>query len=131
MALPNLKEFSPEQRREFLENARIASEAKKEAGKYLRQDWLDAPLWDFLRSKTKVKAPLYYIPASETKHVSRTLKKIGKDNLWWKEHFCKSAPEWSKLNPAAPAYVLQGLMLEAAYPELVATFRVEETIENE
>ena len=127
MALPNLKEFSPEQRTEFLEQARVAKEAKKEAGKHLRQDWADAKLWEWLRAKTKVKAPLYYIPANETKHVSRTLKKIGKDSVWWKEHFASSVPQWCEWNPNVPAYVLQGLMLEAAYPELVAAYRVEET----
>lgn len=127
MALPNLKEFSPEQRTEFLEQARIAKEAKKEAGKHLRQDWADAKLWEWLRAKTKVKAPLYYIPANETKHVSRTLKKIGKDNAWWKEHFAITIGKWCEWNPNVPAYVLQGLILEAAYPELVAAYRVEET----
>lgn len=126
MALPNLKEFSPEQRIEFLEQARIAKEAKKEAGKHLRQDWADAKLWEWLRSKTGVKAPLYYIPCTETKYVSRTLKKIGKDSVWWKEYFAHSVPQWCEWNPNVPAYVLQGLMLEAAYPELVAVYRVEE-----
>lgn len=126
MGLPHLNEISPEKRAEMLELARIAREAKKEAGKSLRQDWADAKLWEWLRAKTKVKAPLYYIPANETKHVSRTLKKIGKDSVWWKEHFAPSVPQWCAWNPNVPAYVLQGLMLEAAYPELVAAYRVEE-----
>ena len=131
MSSNKLMDISPEKRREFLEQARIAKEAKKEAGKHLRQDWADAKLWEWLRAKTKVKAPLYYIPATETKYVYRTLKKIGKDNTWWKEHFAINIGKWCEWNPNVPAYVLQGLMLEAAYPELVATFRVEEIIENE
>lgn len=78
-----------------------------------------------MRSQLKVKCPPNYIPATETKYVSRTLKKIGKDMEWWKEHFCKNVAQWCEWNPNVPAYVLQGLMLEAAYPELVAKFRVE------
>lgn len=123
MALPNFNEFTPEQRAEFLEQARIAKGAKKEAGKDLRQEWADAKLWEWLRAKTKIKAPLYYIPATETKYVSRTLKKIGKDNVWWKENFSLTVAKWNEWNPNVPAYVLQGLMLEAAYPELVVKFK--------
>lgn len=123
MALPNLKEFTPEERAQFLEHARQAKEAKKEAGKDLRQHWADSPLWDFLRAKTKVKSPLYYIPASEAKHVTRTLKKIGKDMDWWRENFCKNLVQWCEWNPNVPAYVLQGLILEAAHPEMVVKFK--------
>ena len=126
MALPNLKEISSEERDKLLEQARIAREAKKEAGKSLRQDWADAKLWEWLRSKTVVKAPSYYLPCTETKHVSRTLKKIGKDSVWWKEHFAPNVLQWCEWNHNVPAYVLQGLMLEAAYPELVAKYKGED-----
>ena len=123
MSSNKLMEISPEKRREFLEQAKIAKEAKKEAGKHLRQEWADAPVWDFLRSELAIKAPLYYIPASELKYVSRTLKKLGKETSWFYEHFCQPVSKWAELNPNTPAYVLQGLMLEAAHPDLVAKFR--------
>lgn len=123
MGIANLNEISPEKRLELLEQARIAREAKKEAGKHLRQDWADAPVWDYLRSELAIKSPLYYIPASETKYISRTLKKLGKDTGWFYEHFCQPVSKWAILNPKAPAYVLQGLMMEAARPDLVAKFR--------
>ena len=126
MALPNLKEISAEERDKLLEQARIAREAKKEAGKSLRQDWADAPLWEYLRSELGIKCPLYYIPSTEVKYYNRTMKKIGKDSDWFKEHFAPSFKKWNEWNKNVPAYVLQGLMLEAAYPELVSTFRVKE-----
>lgn len=123
VATTNLSEFTPEQRATFLEQARLAKEAKKEAGSTLRQEWADSKLWEWLRAKAKVKAPPYYIPATESKYVGRTLKKIEKDIDWWKEHFCKNVSQWNEWNPNVPAYVLQGLILEAAFPELVAKYK--------
>ena len=126
MALPNFKEISAEERDKLLEQARVAREAKKEAGKSLRQDWADSALWDYLRSELKIKCPSYYLPSTEIKYYSRTLKKIGKDTAWFKEHFAPSVNKWNEWNENVPAYVLQGLMLEAAYPDLVNKFRVKE-----
>lgn len=126
MSKINFSEITSEMRSENLEKARIVREAKKEAGKYLRQDWQDAPLWEYLRSELSVKCPLYYLPSTEVKYYNRTMKKIGKDSDWFKEHFAPSFKKWNEWNPNVPAYVLQGLMLEAAYPELVSKFRVKE-----
>ena len=126
MALPNLKEISTEERDKLLEQARIAREAKKEAGKSLRQDWADAPLWEYLRSELGIKCPVYYLTSTEVKYYNRTMKKIGKNSDWFKEHFAPSFKKWNEWNENVPAYVLQGLMLEAAYPELVSKFRVKE-----
>lgn len=128
MGRTNLSELTPEQRAQFLEQARAAKEEKKKAGQSLRQDWADVKLWEWLRAKAKVKAPPYYIPATETKYVSRTLRKIEKDMDWWKEHFCKNVSQWCEWNPNVPAFVLQGLILEAAFPELVAKFKGEEDV---
>lgn len=119
MSKSNLQEISPEQRQEMIEKARIAREAKQEAGKNLKQDWLDAPLWSYLRSEVGLRSPPSYIPCSETKYIKRTLKAIGKDNEWYYENFSSPMTKFAKDNPNVPAYVLQGLMLEAAYPELV------------
>lgn len=113
------KEFSPEERKINLELARVARGEKIEAGKCLRQDWADSPLWDYLRSEIKIKCPPYYLPSTEIKYYSRTMKKIGKDTSWLKEHFAPSVSKWNEWNKNVPAYVLQGLLLEAAYPELV------------
>ena len=121
-----LKEISPEERKRNLELARAAKEAKVEAGKSLRQDWADSPLWDYLRSELKIKSPLYYLPSTDIKHYNRTMKKIGKDSAWFKEHFAPSVNKWNEWNKNVPAYVLQGLMLEAAYPDLANNFRVKD-----
>ena len=126
MLMHYLKEISPEERKRNLELARVAKEAKVEAGKSLRQDWADSPLWDYLRSELKIKSPLYYLPSTDIKHYNRTMKKIGKDSAWFKEHFAPSVNKWNEWNKNVPAYVLQGLMLEAAYPDLANKFRVKE-----
>ena len=122
----SLKEISPEERKRNLESARVAKEAKVEAGKSLRQDWVDSPLWDYLRSELKIKCPPYYLPSTEVKYYNRTMKKIGKDSTWFKDHFATSLNKWNEWNKNVPAYVLQGLMLEAAYPDLANKFRVKE-----
>ena len=126
MLMHYLKEISPEERKRNLELARVAKEAKVEAGKSLRQDWAESPLWDYLRSELKIKSPLYYLPSTDIKHYNRTMKKIGKDSAWFKEHFAPSVNKWNEWNKNVPAYVLQGLMLEAAYPDLANKFRVKE-----
>lgn len=123
MSKLNFSEISPEMRSENLEKARIVREAKQEAGKNLKQDWLDAPLWAYLRSEVGLRSPPSYIPCSETKYIKRTLKAIGKDNEWYYENFSSPMTKFAKDNPNVPAYVLQGLMMEAARPDLVAKFR--------
>ena len=126
MSKLNFSEITPEMRSENLEKARIVREAKQEAGKNLKQDWLDAPLWVYLRSEVGLRSPPSYIPCSETKYIKRTLKAIGKDNEWYYENFSSPMTKFAKDNPNVPAYVLQGLMLEAAYPELVSKLRVKD-----
>lgn len=119
MSSNKLGEMTPEQRLSLLEKARVARLKKQEEGKNLRQDWLDASLWAHLRSVVGLRSPPAYIPCSELKYIRRTLKALGKDTEWYYDNFSKPLGKFAEDNPDAPAYVLQGLMLEAAYPELV------------
>lgn len=121
-------EMSPEMREENLRKAQEARKKKQEDGKYLKQDWTDAPLWSFLRSSLGLRAPPSYIPCSELKYVRRTLKAVGKDTEWYYENFSSPMTKFAQDNPLVPAYVLQGLILEAAHPELVHGTKFEEVV---
>lgn len=119
MAKANFNEMPQEMREEILLKARASKTKKMEEGKSLRQDWADAPLWSHLRSSLGMRSPPSYIPCSELKYVRRTLKALGKDTEWYYDNFSKPLTKFAEDNPNVPAYVLQGLMLEAAHPELV------------
>lgn len=118
--------LTPEEAKAMRQKAVQAAEDAKKAAAHLKQEWSDAPLWRYLQSVTKAPrfAP-WYIPSSDTRYIKRTLSKIGKDYEWYGANFSSPMAKFGQDNPNVPAWVLQGLILEAAYPELVNTFRNE------
>jgi hypothetical protein len=108
-----LKDITPEQRAQMQEKARIARDKKKEAGKNLRQDFSDEKFWRQTASDLGFRLPMSYVPASETKHLKRAMKKLGVDPKEWLE-----AEGFSRLttfgneNPDWPAWAHVGLLLE-------------------
>ena len=121
-----LSSLTPEQREEARKLGQETKKRKQEESLSWKHDWLDRPLWEFLRSSLKIRAIPSYIHCSETKYIRRTLKQIGKDRVWWQEHFFPRYEMYAEHNPLVPMYVLQGLMLEAAHPEMVVAFRTGE-----
>jgi hypothetical protein len=117
---PHLKAISEESRAK----GHAVRQEKKEESLNWKQSWADEPLWAHLRKKAGLRAIPSYIHCSETKYIKRTLKAVHKDIEWWKEYFFPSYKDFGENNPNVPAFVLQGIMLEAAMPEEVALFRV-------
>lgn len=119
----NFPVMTQEDREAMLELAREAMSKKVELSKAWKHDWKDQGLWSFLRQKAKLRACPSYIHCSEVKYIKRALKVVGKDLDWYKEHFFEGPlSTFSKKNPNVPMYALQGLILEAAYPELVQEY---------
>ena len=114
----NFPVMSDEERAKALEMARETVQIKKAISQGWKQHWTDEGLWAILRSHAGVRAFPSYVHSSETKYIRRTLKAIHKDLDWYKGNFCSSLNEFGEKNPLVPAYVLQGLMLEAAFPEI-------------
>ena len=126
MSSNKFNEMSQEMREKALRKARETREKKIEEGAFLKQEWLDANLWSNLRSKAGLRSPPSYISCSETKYIRRTLNAIGKDTDWFYENFSKPLDKFGKDNPLVPAYVLQGLMLEAAYSDIANGYKLED-----
>lgn len=97
--------------------AQEAVNRKKDEAKNLRQEWSDSELWRTLASKAGIRLAPYYAKASERKYLNRVLKAIDRDYDWWKENFADSLKVWDESNPNTPAWVLQGMVLEAHFHE--------------
>lgn len=121
-----LKDLSEEQREQARLKGLETKKQKQEESKKWKHIWADEALWVFLRKKVGIRAVPSYIHCSEQKYIRRTLKALGKDRIWWQEHFFPRYEMYAEHNPLVPMYVLQGLMIEAAHPEYVAEFRTEE-----
>lgn len=117
-----IRNITEEGRKQLLVKARESREKKKNLSLAYKQDWMDAPLWVFLRKKHHLRQISSYIHSSETKYIRRTLKALEKDNDWWKENFARSYYEFATMNPSVPAWALQGMMLECAFPEEVKEY---------
>lgn len=118
--------ITQEQREQARLKAQESIRRKKESSISWKHDWLDASLWEFLRKKTKIRAAPSYIHCSETKYIRRTLKQLEKDRAWWQENFFPKYEDFAKNNPLVPMCALQGLMIEAARPDLVRKFKGDE-----
>lgn len=111
----NLPNFSDEERAAMTAKATETREANKAwAKENLRDNYADFPVWLELSKKYDCRLPHWYTPASETKYVKRTLKKLNLTNEWWlNETGCSSYKDFIDINPDAPAYLMVGLILEA------------------
>jgi len=123
--ISHFSNLTQEQRADIREKSKIAKKEKAEVSKSWKHDWKDLSLWTYLLKHAKIRSIHSYIHCSETKYIVRTLNKLGKDREWWKEHFGGKYSSFSENNPNVPMYALQGIMLEAAYPDVVNTFRNE------
>ena len=113
-----LATITPEMRADMREKGAIAREAKKLAGESLKQDYVDYPHWRELASKAGLRLPMSYLPASETKYIKRTLKKINRDTSWYTDVTgFKSYAEFAEHNHTWNAAALVGLLLEAHFEQ--------------
>lgn len=113
--MSNLKPLTAEERiLAQVKSNETKEENKKWATENLRDDYQDLPLWRELSRKYDCRLPHWYIPATETKYVKRTLKKLGLSNDWWLDQTgCINLKEFIEINPRSPAYMMVGLVLEA------------------
>ncbi len=108
-----IKNMTPEERAANLEKGRLAKEAKKVAGENLKQNYADLPHWRTLASEYGLRLPSLYLPATETKHIRRALKKLGIEVSEWLEvqGFTKIA-DFGIANSNDSAVLEVGLALE-------------------
>lgn len=116
MTVSHLQSYTPEQRADMLEKARIAKQAKKDAAGNIIT-FTDEPHWRTIASELGVRMPQSVCQADEHKHVKRMARKLGVDiNVWIKEIVgAKNLKEISDANPNAGAVGICGLFLEYAY----------------
>lgn len=112
----HLSDFTPEQRSEMLEKARIAKQAKKDASGNI-VTFTDEAHWRTIASELGVRMPQAVAQSSEHKHVKRLGRKLGVDvNVWVKEVVgARTLTEISDANPNAGAMGICGWFLEYAY----------------
>lgn len=116
-------EFTPEERKENILKAKTAQVAKytayKENEHLLKLDWIDAPLWDELSTKYKVRLPHYNEPCTLPRmRVYLKRSKIGEPIF--KEHYT-SLHYFLENNPKVPLVAFIGMVLELreAYSPIV------------
>ena len=107
--------MTPEQREQM---ALDRAKEQEWAREHLKLEWLDESYMRNLIAERNLKVAFWWKPASETKHLRRALKVVGKDSLWFKDVFCYNIAEYSKYNPRHPAWVAQAMILEAANMEI-------------
>lgn len=108
-----LSSLSEKDKEEMRNKARESREAKKKAGKHLKQDFLDLNYWKEIASEAGIRLPMSYIPASETKYAKKALKKLGIDQKEWLEaEGFANMKQFAQNNPDWPAYAVVGLVLE-------------------
>lgn len=108
-----IKNLTPEERAANREKGRLAKESKKLAGEDIKQDYVDLPHWRTLASEFGIRLPSTYLPATETKHIRRALKKLNIEVSDWLEvqGFTKIA-DFGIANPEHSAVLEVGLALE-------------------
>ena len=108
-----LGNLSKEERLANLEKARISREKKKEAGKNLRQAYLDEAYHRKTASKFGLRMPASYISACNTKHLKRVMKKLGiNPSEWLAVEGYKSLADFGRENPTVSAAEHIGILLE-------------------
>lgn len=112
----HLKNFTPEQRAEMLEKARLAKQVKKDASGNIIT-FTDEPYWRTIASELGVRMPQSACQSSEHKHVKRLARKLGVDvNVWVRDVVgARTLGEISDANPNAGAVGVCGWFLEYAY----------------
>ena len=111
--MAHLNNITPEQRAEMQEKSRLARQAKKEAAKSLKTEYIDDPAWLDMAKKYGVRLPNLTSPASEVKYIKRLMKKLGIDYKdWLEEEGYKRLVDFSKDNPEWTARAHCGLILE-------------------
>ncbi|MGI0077866.1 MAG: hypothetical protein ACREAU_10765 [Nitrosopumilaceae archaeon] len=109
----HLSDITDEQRKQNLELAKQAREAKKEAAHHLKTEYSDMNYWKTLASKYNVRLPVYYQPFAETKYLKRAAKMLGVDIQEYVESCgCKTLKEYASLNITWTAQASVGLFLE-------------------
>ena len=105
--------LTPEQRLEMQAKTAATREAKKIAGEHLKQTWADLSFWRETASEAGIRLPISYIPATETKHIRKTLKKLDISiDEWLDVTGFKTLKGFGESNPTTPSYVEVGLALE-------------------
>jgi hypothetical protein len=108
-----LTHLTPEQRLEMQAKAKATREAKKLAGKNLKQDFPDESHWRDLASRIGFRMPASYIPCSETKYLKKLLKLCNIHPTGWVEiEGYSSLKGFAVDNPDWPCYARCGLVLE-------------------
>lgn len=108
--------YTPEQRVEMQEKARIAKQAKKDAAGNIIS-FTDEDHWRTIASEMGVRMPQSVAQASEHKHIKRLARKLGVDvNVWVRDVVgARTLGEISETNPNAGAVGICGWFLEYAY----------------
>lgn len=109
-----MENFTPEQRLEFQEAARIKRlEQIAYAEANLRRTFADEGHWRDLASKHGIRLPAWYIPGTDLKHIRRACRKLGIGSQGMRDCTGFSrAEDFAAANPAWPAFALVGLLLE-------------------
>lgn len=108
-----LGNLSKEERLANLEKARISREKKKEAGKHLRQAYVDEAYHRKTASKFGLRMPASYISACNTKHLKRVMKKLEiNPSEWLAVEGYKSLADFGRENPTVSAAEHIGILLE-------------------
>jgi len=105
--------LTPEQRLEMQAKTAATREAKKLAGQHLKQDWADLSFWRETASLAGIRLPISYVPATETKYIRKTLKKLDISiEEWLDVTGFKTLKGFGECNTNSPAFVEVGLALE-------------------
>ena len=110
----NLPTLSAEDKERMLQQAAESREQKRKwAENNLRTSYPDEPHWQALASEYNIRLPVWYAPATETKHIRRLFKTMGMDVKEYVDAMgCKSLNELVSLNPEYNAKAVVGLALE-------------------
>lgn len=115
----HLKNVSAEDRKLMQEKAAEKRKKQKEyAEANLKLDFEDENHWRDLAQKSGFRLAQRYAPSTETKHVRKLLKHLGKDTSWLEEvSGVKSIKVFCSMNPSWPAFAIQGTLLENYFEE--------------
>ena len=107
--------LTTEEREKLRKKAQESREAKKLAGKHLRQEYADKDYHKQLASEAGIRLPQMHIPNTELKYLKRAMKVLGvnpKDYL--DECGATTLKKLAEMNPLMTAHEEVGLLLEYA-----------------
>ena len=107
-----LARMTLEQLRQAQASGRAGLAAKREAGAYLRKDFLDAPEWDRLARRYGIRLPQWHVPPKFSK-ISMWLRKLGVTKTAYLEWSGgRDLSDCQRLNPDWPLRAEVGNLLE-------------------